>query len=106
MSEKERIQKAADYIKNSIPWIIAGFEYLPEFKKTLKHLEEMKSNIVSGATIIGEGYRAKELNCEYRIKRLKALIGLLEAYKESEDTIKEIESIKGHDKVMDKLFGI
>ena len=105
MTDK-RILQTADFIASLNPIISMGFGYLPELKKTLAKLEKMKSNIVSGAAIIGDGYRKKEINCEYRIKRLKALIGLLEAYKESEDTIKEIESIKGHDKVIDKLFGI
>ncbi len=103
---KERIQKAADFVENLSPIIVAGFEFLPEFKLTLKHLEEMKLNIVSGAAIIGEGYREKELNCEYRIERIKGVIHFLEAYKESENTIKEIEKLGNHAASMTKLFGV
>ncbi len=100
----EKIQKAAEFITSLNPIIVVGFEYLPELKRTLEELETRKHKVVSAAPIIGEGYRKKELNYEYRIERLSALINLLEAYKKSEETIKEINSLDKNREMIDKMF--
>ena len=104
--DNKKIQEAADFISNITPLVAVGFRFLPEFKQTLKHLKEMKSNIVSGAVIIGESYRVKELNCEYRINRLSAWINLLETYTKSEEIIMAIKQADTHAQSMTKLFGI
>ena len=105
-NNKKRIQQAADYISNITPLVARGVEFLPEFKATLKHLKETKNKIVSGSAIIGDSYRVKELNCEYRINRLAAWINLLETYTKSEEIIAAIKQANTQGDSMRKLFGI
>ena len=88
------------------PIIVVGFEYLPELKRALETLKKKRSNIISGAAIIGTGYRKMGLECEFRIGRLKALVNLLEAYVESEKTIKEIKSMVDHNDTIQSVFGM
>ena len=110
MSEKfskEQIQAAADYINEMVnPILLPGMIQLPLFKHTVKKMKEQRSDVESAAVIIGPGYSKKSKELAFRIKRMDALIGLLEAYKETEKDIAEIKQIENNQDKINKMFGI